>query len=229
MCSNLKPVPDIFFMLQIQKSKIKNIIFDLGGVLLNINPLLSLLDLEKISGFNQEELLLRLAGAKIFEKFDTGSLDPAQFRSELCRILNQEVSDREIDRVWNKLLLDFPFPRVELLKQIKRNYRIYLLSNTNIIHFWYYTREFFEKYGFQMTDLFDRLFLSYEIGIHKPDDGIYIHVLQTAGLIPAETVFFDDSLANIEAAEKLGITGIHIRDGHEVTEYFENEFLKENS
>jgi glucose-1-phosphatase len=229
LCSDLKPVPDIFFMLQIQKSEIKNIIFDLGGVLLNINPLLSLLELEKLSGFNQEELLLKLAGAKIFEKFDTGSLNPAQFRDELCRILNHEVSDHEIDRVWNKLLQDFPFPRVELLKQIKRNYRIYLLSNTNIIHFRHWSLKFFEKYGFQMTDLFDQLFLSHEIGIHKPDDGIYLHVLQTAGLVPAETLFFDDSLANIEAAERLGITGIHIRDGHEVTEYFENGVLRENS
>ncbi len=212
-------------MLYIHKSKIKNIIFDLGGVLLNINPLLSLLELERISGIKQEDLIVKLAGAKIFEKFDTGSLNPAQFRSELCQILNREVNDQEIDRIWNKLLLDFPLPRVELLRQLRKNYRIYLLSNTNIIHYWYYTREFSEKYGFQMMDLFDQLFLSYEIGIHKPDDGIYTHVLEAAALNPSETVFFDDSLANIKAAERLGISSIHIHDGHEVTEYFENGIL----
>jgi len=213
-------------MLEIQKSGIRNLIFDLGGVLLNINPLLSLLEFEKISGIDKEELKLRLAGEKVFEKFDTGSLNPAQFRNVLCRIMNREVSDSEIDRVWNRLLLDFPLVRVELLQSLRKNYRIYLLSNTNIIHFAHYTLEFYNTYGIQMTDLFDQVFLSYEIGMHKPDAGIYTHVLQAANLDPSETVFIDDSLANIEAADRMGIAGIHIRNGNDVTHFFENGILK---
>jgi glucose-1-phosphatase len=206
--------------------EIKNIIFDLGGVLLNINPLLSLLELEKISGLNQEELKVRFTNERIFEKFDTGSLDPTQFRSELCRIMNRKVSDSVIDRVWNKLLLDFPLHRVELLQQLRKNYCVFLLSNTNIIHFWHYTSEFYTNYGIQMTDLFDRLFLSYEIGIHKPDAGIYTHVLQSANIDPAESIFIDDSLVNIEAADRLGIKGIHIHNGYDVTHFFENGKLR---
>lgn len=209
----------------IQKSEIKNIIFDLGGVLLNINPLLSLLELEKLSGIGQEELIMKLASAKLFEKFDTGSLNPAQFRSELCRIMNQSVSDTEIDRIWNKLLLDFPASRVEMLRQLQKNYRVFLLSNTNSIHFESYTHEFHEKFGLQMADLFERLFLSYEIGIHKPDSGIYTYVLENANLEASESVFFDDSLANIKAAENLGIKGIHI-NGEDVTTFFENGILR---
>lgn len=209
-------------------SEIKNIIFDLGGVLLNINPLLSLVELEKISGLNQEELKLRFANERIFEKFDTGSLDPAQFRSELCRIMNRKVSDSEIDRVWNKLLLDFPMHRVELLQHLRKSYRVFLLSNTNIIHFWHYSSEFFTNYGIQMKDLFDQLFLSYEIGIHKPDAGIYTYVLQSANIDPAESVFIDDTLPNIEAANRLGIKGIHIHNGYDVTHFFENGKLRED-
>lgn len=212
----------------IQSSKIKNIIFDLGGVLLNINPLLSLLEFEKISGISQEELLKRLLSERIFEKIDTGSLNPTQFRSELCRIMNRTVSDSEIDRAWNILLLDFPKHRVELLKQLRKNYRVFLLSNTNSIHFDYYTQEFYEKYGFPMADLFDELFLSYEIGIHKPDAGIYAHVLKNAGIEASESVFIDDLTANLQAAASLGIQGIHI-EGCDVTSYFENGFLREIS
>jgi len=208
-----------------QKSEIKNIIFDLGGVLLNINPLLSLLELEKLSGIGQEELIMKLASAKLFEKFDTGSLNPAQFRSELCRIMNQNVSDSEIDRIWNKLILDFPAYRVELLQQLGKNYRVFLLSNTNSIHFDYYTHEFHKQYGLQMADLFEQLFLSHEIGIHKPDAGIYMHVLENANLDASESVFFDDSSANIKAAEDLGIKGIHI-NGEDVTTFFENGILR---
>jgi len=211
----------------IPMSKIKNIIFDLGGVLLNINPLLSLLELERLSGIPSDELILKLGSAKIFEKFDTGSLDPAQFGRELCRIMNSETSDAEIERIWNLLILDFPWPRVKLLQQLRKNYRVYLLSNTNVMHIRKYTREFFENNGFPMADLFDQVFYSCDIGIHKPDEGIYTHVLHSADLLPAETLFIDDSLANIKAAIKLGIAGIQIRDGHEVTEYFENGILRE--
>jgi glucose-1-phosphatase len=213
-------------MPAIQASKIKNIIFDLGGVLLNINPLLSLLELEKISGISQGELILELASEQIFEKFDTGRLNPAEFRRDLCKILNRNVSDSEIDRIWNKLLLDIPPHRVKLLQELKNNYKVFMLSNTNSIHFEHYTREFLEIYGFNLVDLFDRVFVSHEIGIHKPDAGIYTFVLEHANLDATETVFFDDSSTNIEAAELLGIRGIQITDGRDVTSFFENGILK---
>ena len=79
-----------------------------------------------------------------------------------------------------------------------------------------------------MTELFDELFLSYEIGIHKPDAGIYLHVLKTAELKPSECVFIDDSLQNVEADALQGIAGIHIAENQDVTQYFENGYLKTN-
>lgn len=206
-------------------SNIKNIIFDLGGVLLNINPLLSLLELERISHINKDELLVKLANEKLFEKFDTGSLSPAQFRSALCRIINVDVADSEIDRIWNKLLLDFPAHRVNLLQKLRKNYRVFLLSNTNFIHYNHFTREFYENYNFRMVDLFDKVFVSHEIGIHKPDAGIYAFVLENADIAASETLFIDDSSANIEAAILHGISGIQIKE-FDVTHYFEDGILK---
>lgn len=210
----------------IMKSEIKNIIFDLGGVLLNINPLLSLLELEKTSGINKEELISKFVDTQIFEKFDTGILTPDQFRSGLCGIMNTNVSDSEIDRIWNKLILDIPGHRVKLLQELRKNYKVFMLSNTNRIHFDHYTREFIEIYGMNLTDLFDHVFVSHEIGIHKPDAGIYMYVLENANILASETIFFDDSLSNIRAAELLGIRGIQI-NGEDVTSYFENGILRE--
>jgi len=215
-------------MSQIQSSKIRNIIFDLGGVLLNINPLLSMSEFIKISGLDQKELTKRLLSENIFKKFETGRLNDTQFRSELCRIMNIKASDSEIDRAWNILLLDFPQPRVELLKLLRKNYRVYLLSNTNSIHFEHYTREFYEKYGISMIDLFERVFVSHEIGIHKPDAGIYTHVLTNAEINASETLLIDDTIINIEAAALQGIKGIHI-NGMDVTSYFENGILRFDS
>ncbi len=212
----------------IKTSETRNIIFDLGGVLLNINPLLSLNEFSNISGIPQEELKIRLANEHVFEKFDTGSISPEEFRSDLCRIMGKKVNNTEIDRAWNLLLLDFPLHRVQLLQQLQKNYRIYLLSNTNSIHFRHYTKEFYDKHGLQMADLFDTLYLSYEIGLHKPDEGIYTYVLQNAGLNPSECIFIDDSLPNLEAAAKLGIAGIHITSEVDVTDFFESGKLKTN-
>jgi len=211
-----------------QSPEIKNIIFDLGGVLLNINPLLSLMEFERVSGIDQKELTKRLVNEQIFQKFDTGSISPAQFRSELCRIMNINVSDPEIDRAWNILIQDFPSPRMQLLQQLRKNYRVYLLSNTNSIHFEHYTREFYEKYGIPMVDLFDRVFVSHEIGIHKPDAGVYTYVLTNAAINASETLLIDDTLINIEAAALQGIRGIHI-NGRDVTSYFENGILRFDS
>jgi len=213
-------------MIENNTSAIRNIIFDLGGVLLNINPLLSLLELEKISDTDIETLKTKLATERIFEKFDTGSISAEQFRSTLCRILNRNVNDPEIDRIWNVLLLDFPKHRIKMLQQINKQYRVFLLSNTNVIHFPKITADFSAVHGISLTSLFERLFLSYEIGMHKPDAGIYTHVLENAGLKPEETAFFDDSLANIRAAELLGIKAIHICNGSDVTDFFENGLLK---
>jgi putative hydrolase of the HAD superfamily len=213
-------------MPEIQVAQIRNIIFDLGGVLLNINPLLSLLEFANLSKTDPEVLKNRLASDHVFEKFDTGALSPDGFRAELCRIMDYKASDTEIDDAWNILLLDFPAERVELLKQLKSNYRIFLLSNTNIIHFWKYTGDFYSTYGIPMAELFDKLFLSYEIGIHKPDAGIYTHVLQNAGIKAEECVFIDDSLANVDAARLLGMKGIHIANGNDVTYHFDNGILK---
>ncbi|MFN8135934.1 MAG: HAD family phosphatase [Bacteroidales bacterium] len=213
-------------MIENNTPNIRNIIFDLGGVLLNINPLLSLLELGKISETDIETLKTRFTTEGIFEKFDTGSIDAGQFRRMLCQILNRTVSDTEIDRIWNMLLLDFPVHRLEMLQQIRGNYQVILLSNTNIIHFEKYTADFFENYRIPFTSLFDKLFLSYEIGIHKPDVGIYTYVLENAGINAEQTAFFDDSLANIRAAEQSGIKTFHIHNGIDVTDFFENGLLK---
>jgi glucose-1-phosphatase len=213
-------------MPAIQTPEIKNIIFDWGGVLLNINPLLSLEEFETICGISKEDLINKFLSARVFEKFDTGYLKPEQFRDEICQILGLKVKDAEIDRIWNKLLLDFPSHRIELLRQLRKNYTIYLLSNTNAIHYEFYTEEFYRTYGFPMTDLFDRLFLSYEIGIHKPDEGVYTYVLQAANIKASETIFFDDSKANIEAAIQLGIKGIQITEDNEITHFFKEGLIK---
>lgn len=209
-------------------SKIRNIIFDLGAVLLNINPLLSLNEISKVSGIDHSELKSRLEKGNIFGKFDCGLINPDQFRSEMCNIMGKLVSDEEIDRIWNLLLLDFPLHRVKLIRELKKNYRIFLLSNTNSIHYHSYTNTFYREYGTKFEELFDSLFLSYEMGFHKPDAEIYKQMLNRADLNPSECLFIDDLLPNIEAASALGIETIHLTSEYDVTHYFENGTIRKD-
>lgn len=213
-------------MINPQVSKIRNIIFDFGGVLLNINPLLALEEFVKLSGIGREELWERLVNEKIFEKYDTGEYTSDRFRDELRRILDKNATDQQLDDAWNALLLDFPVERVRLLQSLQPNYRVFLLSNTNEIHFKKYTLDFLIINGFEMGTLFEKLYLSYEIGIHKPEAGIYAFVLENSKLIAGESLFIDDSPANVEAAAKLGFEGLHLSNGQEITAFFSNGLLK---
>jgi glucose-1-phosphatase len=214
-------------MPPVPPSNIRNLIFDLGGVLLNINPLLSLQELSRLSGKEAAVLAIQLAESNLFGKLDTGRISPEEFHEQLSHLTGQRLEPAEADRIWNLLLLDFPEERIRLLEEAGRHYRIFLLSNTNIIHYRYYTESFRSRYGFPMEQLFETLYLSYEIGMHKPETGIYDYLLKKSGLTASECCFFDDSLPNLQAAEKIGIHCIHITPEHDIMSCFSGGKLKE--
>lgn len=205
---------------------IKNIIFDLGGVLLNIDPLLTVKALTDMGVQDMMEVHKRLMEAEVYQRFDSGRSTPDQFREDIRQNCGLPLSDEQIDEAWNALLLDFPASRVKMMQELSHNYRLFLLSNTNSIHFETYTKAFRAAHGFEMESLFERLFLSYELDSHKPDPEIYLRVMQAGQFIPAETLFIDDSLANAEAAVKAGWVAFHLKEGMEVTELFKNGKLR---
>jgi len=207
-------------------TEIKNIIFDLGGVLLNIEPALTGKALTEMGVSDMESLHLRLSESKLYQRYDSGICSSDRFRHEIREVSGIALIDAQIDEAWNALLLDFPKPRVEMLHQIRPHYNLYLLSNTNSIHFESYTRTFRDVHGEEMPDLFDRLFLSYELGAHKPDPEIYRKTIALGNFLPQETLFIDDSLENVLAATREGLIGFHLVAGLEVTELFKNRKLR---
>ena len=121
-------------------SAIKNIIFDLGGVILNINFDYTFEAFGKLSGHDLPTMRQKFASLQVFEKYEAGEFDNAYMRDFLRKELNINVSDEEIDRAWNAMLLDFPPERIELVKKLSSKYRLFLLSNTNPIHIDYIDR-----------------------------------------------------------------------------------------
>lgn len=207
-----------------KNDQIKNIIFDLGDVILNIDVPIASKSFADLSGREQAEILTIFKESEIFRQFETGTMDEPSFRNYVREILNfPDLSDEAIDTAWNSLLLDLPPERVELLKKLATRYRLFLLSNTSSIHITQVNKILKASTGVErLEDLFEIVFLSYEMGLMKPDTRIYQQVLDKAGLKAEETLFLDDNADNIRGAAQLGIDTIHVQKPVTILEYLQD-------
>lgn len=194
---------------------IKNIIFDLGNVILNIDTKLSEIAFRKHGFENFGDLYTLAVQSQIFDKLEVGSISPADFYQEFRQITKSELSDDIIRECWNALIMDFPSARIELLQNLKPKYRTFILSNTNLIHYNFYTKLVSEQFSVAgLESLVEKAYFSHEIGLKKPFKNIYNHVLTESDLIAEETLFIDDNEDNIIAAKKLGIQTIWLTENN---------------
>lgn len=202
------------------KNHIKNIIFDLGGVIINLDTQKTASEMKKLGFDDFEKSYSLLNQTDLFDLLEKGLITPEQFRIEIRKHICNTVSDVQIDEAWSAMLLDFPKERIDLIQKTKSKYRTFLLSNTNKIHFDKYNSDFNAVYGFNFNSLFEKAYYSFEIGHRKPDLDIYKHVLKHSNLIPNETLFIDDSEANIRTAKMLGIQTlwVDLKNGEGVVE-----------
>ena len=197
--------------------KIEAVIFDLGGVILNIDYNLTSKAFVKAGVKNFNEMYSQAEADDLFRHLETGEISEDSFYKELNKKAGLELSANDIEKAWNSMLLTFREKSLEFLKKIKPRYKIFLLSNTNHIHlkelrniYHNKPREFaFEKY-------FDKAYYSCEMGLRKPNADIYDFVLQENDLDPAETLFVDDSIQNVEAAKFSGLQTILLSAGKKI-------------
>lgn len=209
---------------------IKNIIFDLGGVLLNLDYNETITSFKDLGMDNFEDIFTQVKQTDLFDRMDLGKATPEEFRDELRKISGLDISDAMIDKAWNAMLLDFPQHKIPLLEKIRANYRIFLLSNTNAIHYPAYTRYLQDALGYEnLGKIFEKEYISYEIGLRKPDPAIYQYVMAQNNLMPDETLFFDDTQGHVEGARKTGLHAYWIDTSKEdITEFFEKGKLKDS-
>lgn len=189
------------------------IIFDLGGVLLNIDMQRAIDEFRKLGFENAEDRISSIfsrnssdGAAGIFQLYETGQITSAQFRDGIREHAGRNLSDREIDGAWTAMLLDIPSENLRLLEQLGKKYRLYMLSNTNAIHIETLTASSTGDTGFRgLVARFDKVYYSFHLKMRKPDVSIYNHVIDDAGLDPGTTLFIDDSAPNIEGAEEAGL------------------------
>ena len=206
-----------------ENQTIDAIIFDLGGVILNIDYQLPVKAFKKLGIENFNELFSQVTQSNLFNDYETGNITSEDFIKEIKKQLPEDTSEEAIINAWNSILLDLPEERLFSLEKAAENHRIFLLSNTNALHI-----DSFNQYllnNLQLPSLepfFETLYLSYEVGLRKPDLRIFEYVLQDAGLAPERTLFIDDSIQHIQAASELGILTKHLVN-QDITTFLEGK------
>lgn len=189
----------------------KNIIFDLGGVLLNIDFQKSVTAFKKLGVENFDEMFSQFKADELFEKLEIGNISEPDFYAAIKKRTAGNISCTQIESAWNALLLDFRTESLEFLEKLSANYKLYLLSNTNSIHLKCFKQLYTRETGKSSFDsYFIKAWYSNEIGLRKPNADIFEFVLQEENMLAAETLFVDDTLTNIETAAKLGFKTHHL-------------------
>lgn len=200
------------------KTELINILFDFGGVILNIDFSLTVEAFRELGIPEFDTVFSKFKQDNFMQDFERGIHPPDAFYAYIKRLANASMSDLQVQHAWNALLLDYPQNRIELLKALSKKYGLFLLSNTNAIHYEAFQKDFTAQFGFAFDTLFTAAFYSHLLGERKPDASCYLKTAKLAGIEPGETLFIDDTEMNIEAAKNLGFQTIHIKKGDEITE-----------
>lgn len=191
------------------KETIKNIIFDWGGVLIDLDMANCIKAFDEIGISDFRHLLTNAEESGIFKAYELGNCTTEEFRDGIRKLANRPISDTEIDYVWNAMVKTIPDEKLQLLCELKKKYAVYLLSNTNQLHWEYASNRVFRYEGMKRDDFFDKIFLSFQMHLAKPNPEIFAKALDEANIKPEETLFIDDSLANCEAAASVNLNTAH--------------------
>ncbi len=197
----------------------RNIIFDFGGVLVNLDRKRCIDAFTRIGAGAIAGYVDECRQEDLFHDLEVGDTGVGQF----CDAVRQacggcNATDEDICGAWDALLTGIPKRRLDKLAELKRDFRLVLLSNTNPIHWRKAVDDYFTQGGLNVNYYFEKTYLSYEMRMLKPDEEIYRKVLDSSGMDAGDTLFIDDSKANCAAAERLGITSMHVTCGDEWTE-----------
>ncbi|MAX82011.1 MAG: haloacid dehalogenase [Crocinitomicaceae bacterium] len=198
---------------------INTIIFDFGGVILNINYHKTIEAFQQLGVENFDQLYSQHQQNHLFDLLETGKIEPEAFVAALKESLPESVTEQQIIDAWNALLLNYPKHRLAFLKEIGEAYPIYMLSNTNAIHEQYFIQTLAEEHPeVNLKALFKEVYYSHEVGMRKPNVEIFEWVLEQNQLNPATTLFIDDTEQHIKGAQKAGLHTYHLLPGEDIAE-----------
>ena len=185
---------------------VKNLIIDLGGVLINLTRQRCLDAFERLGVENiREQITCNYHHKDLFERLELGNITLDEFREEIRALSTKAMTDHEIDMAWIAMLGDLPEQKLELLLSLRSHYNMVLLSNTNEIHWKWSEEKLFSYQGLNVHNFFDKVYLSYELHMQKPNSDIFEYVLADSKFLPEETLLIDDASVNCRTAEEMGM------------------------
>ena len=192
-------------------NEIKNIIFDLGGVILKLDYSKTEDEFKKIGVVHFKELYSQKKQTLLFDDFEKGKIKSEEFISSFKESGNLKIKEIDFINAWNAMLLEIPIENLQFINGLKKDYNIFLLSNTNEIHIKKFegdlkTNNMLE----QFYKCFDKIYYSSRMGKRKPEENCFNQVLEENGFIAENTLFIDDSIQHIEGAKKVGIKTFHL-------------------
>ena len=216
----MTPLCRIFEAMAIQD--VQSIIFDLGGVIIDIDTKRSFQRLSSFYAGDKPEESLLSEHVDLFLNFEKGLISVAEFREGIRQLTeNADLSDTLIDEAWNEMLLQIPKERFQVLERIRDQYQLFVLSNTNAIHVPAFNKIVEQTSGkADIAHFFDKVYFSHEMQKRKPEPAIYQQVLYENQLLPEKTLFIDDRLENIAAASSLGMQVFHVTPDLDIVEFF---------
>jgi HAD superfamily hydrolase (TIGR01509 family) len=191
---------------------IKNIVFDLGGVIMNLDVPKTIEAFRELGIDNIVNDTGHTYQHSFFYELEIGKISEDEFLESLFNLSDQEPTNQQITAAWNTMILDMPKERIDFLNNLKTKYNLFLLSNTNSIHQKKYLDDFKEHYKTSFNKIFKKAYYSHEIGIRKPDAAVFNFILNDSSLKAEETLFVDDALSNIESAQNAGIQIYHLQN-----------------
>ncbi|MDR3251165.1 MAG: HAD family phosphatase [Tannerella sp.] len=192
---------------------IKNIVFDMGGVIVDVQLDRAIRNFKNIGVADADELIDSSHHKGIFIDFENGEIDTDEFCRALCEHANKFIPRKDIEDAWRSMI-DPPLQyKSDFVKELRRSYKLYLLTNNNPIIMDWARSEGFAPDGSALSDCFDKIYVSYEMKCTKPDLTIFRKMIEDAGIMPEETLYIDDSAENCSAAETAGLTALLVENG----------------
>ncbi|MEX2336780.1 MAG: HAD family phosphatase [Fulvivirga sp.] len=205
------------------KRKAKYLLFDLGGVIINLDVQRTINELAGLAKADATLLKGKHLNHEQFKQYETGAITDEAFRSFLKELLQYEGHDQVLDEAWNAMILDIPLERLQLLERLRKNHTLFLLSNTNTIHMKRVNERLLTHGVASFDPFFDKQYYSHLINRRKPDADCYAFVLEDNKLEPEDVLFIDDNEDNIKGAANLGIHTLHINTPRALMDFFDGE------
>lgn len=200
------------------KNSLDAVIFDFGGVIINIDYQATIDAFLDMGIPNFDALYSQAAQSDLFDAIETGRISAQHFVNGLLELLPKGISPNRVVHAWNAMILDIPPHRIQFLESLRENHPIYLLSNTNEIHIAKALREWSKSSDKSIHEVFNHVYLSNEMNMRKPDSEIFLRVCEEQNLRPERTLFIDDSIQHIEGAASVGLQTYHLQPGEEIHE-----------